>query len=104
MNNNGYSDSYLNKSAIYIEEGKIEKSIEVLTEGIKYNPYAKYLYYNRACCYARLNEPEKAIKDLRKAIILYPKIIEMINVDDDLDNLREDERFITLLNQRNKDI
>ncbi len=102
--NNGYSYSYLNKSAIYIEQGKFKESIEVLTEGIKYNPYAEYLYYNRACCYSILGEIDYAIKDLRKAMLIYPKIIEMIRMDDDLDNLRKDERFISLLNQNNKGI
>ena len=101
--NKNYSYSYLNKSAIYIEQGKLKESIKVLTEGIKYNPYAEYLYYNRACCYAKLGKNNMAIKDLRKAILISHKIIEMIEVDKDLDNLRKDEKFISLLNQSDRD-
>ena len=82
----------------------MEKAIEVLTEGIENNPYAKYLYYNRACCYARLNEKDLAIRDLRKSLVLYPQIIEMIRVDEDLDTLRNDARFKSLLNQQDINI
>ena len=97
--NSNYPYSYLNKSAIYIEQKKFDQSIKVLTEGIKHNPYAEYLYYNRACCYSILGKFDKAIKDLRKAILICPKIIEMIKFDNDLDNLRKDERFVSLINQ-----
>ncbi len=95
-----YSYSYLNKSAIYIEEGRLRECINLLTEGIEHNPYAEYLYYNRACCYSRLNIKDLAIKDLRKSILIHPQIIEMAMNDEDFNNLREDERFMDLLNQK----
>src|SRR5690606_25348596 len=95
--NRSYSDSYLNMSAIYIEEGQLEKAIEILTEGIRYSPDAKYLYYNRACCYARLNRKEEAMNDLEKALDLCPNIVNMVKVDPDFDSLRQDDRFNRLL-------
>src|SRR5699024_11977176 len=100
--NKNYPYSFLNKSVIYIEQGKIKKAIQVLTEGIEYNPYAEYLYYNRACCHAKLNENDKAIMDLRKVIVLSPEFIETMKVDEDLKNLYNDERFIEIISRYKK--
>ena len=47
-----------------------------LSEGFSQS-YAEYLYYNRACCYVKLGEIDKAIMDLRKSILIQPKIIDM---------------------------
>ena len=99
LENEKYSDSYLNKSAIYIEEDRLEECVEVLTEGIRYNPYAEYLYYNRACCYSRLNMVDSAIEDLRKSILIYPGILDMAADDEDFNNIRKDQRFLALFNR-----
>lgn len=93
LENEKYSYSYLNKSAIYIAEGRFKYCIEILSEGIKYNPYSEYLYYNRACCYSKLNMKDLAIKDLKKAMDLYPKIAEMAIKDKDFNNMKDDEGF-----------
>lgn len=66
---------YLNMSAIYIEEGKFEESVEILTEGIGINPH-HILYYNRACSYRKLGEIGKALEDYEKAY----KINEIVEV------------------------
>ena len=100
--NNTYPYSFLNKSVIYIEQGKIKGAIDTLTEGIEFNPYAEYLYYNRACCYAKLNKKDEAFKDLRKAIILLPEFINIMKEDGDLESLYDDERFMELINKVKK--
>ena len=74
-----------------------------MTEGINYNPEAEYLYYNRACCYSKLNKKDEAIKDLRKSVLLYPEFIDIMKIDEDLENLYEDERFIEIINKRAKE-
>ena len=98
--NKTYPYSFLNKSVIYIERGNIKGAIKVLTEGIKYNPHAEYLYYNRACCYSKIKKLDEALNDLKKAIILYPNFIDIIKLDKDLENLYKDSRFISLINKK----
>src|SRR5699024_9983760 len=53
--NKEYHYTYLNISAIYIEDKEYSKIIDILSEGIDLNPYAEDLYYNRACCYSILD-------------------------------------------------
>lgn len=96
---NPYHESTcLNISAIFIEEKKYLDAINLLTEGIKYNPTAHDLYYNRACCYSILGEKEKAIKDLNQALILFPSIIKYIKADKDFYNLYDQKEFIDMIN------
>ena len=91
--NRDYHYTYLNLSAIYIEEREFYKSIERLSEGISYNPYAEVLYYNRACSYAILGMEEKAIKDIRKTLILKPSSINWVLKDKDFKELYNNKSF-----------
>ena len=95
--NKSYHYTYLNISAIYIEEKDYEKSIEILTEGIEFNEDAEDLYYNRACCYAILGREDEAIKDLKRALSINFDIIEWIVKDKDFKNLYDNEEFIKLI-------
>ncbi|WMM25727.1 tetratricopeptide repeat protein [Tissierella sp. MB52-C2] len=94
-----YPYSFLNISAIYIEEKRYEDTIDLLTDGINHNPDGHDLYYNRACCYSLLNDDRRAISDLRKAIVLLPSIIEYIRTDKDFVNLHDNKDFIKLINR-----
>ena len=94
-----YANTYLNISAIYIEEKKYEDSMEALIQGIINNPEAHDLYYNRAFCYAILGKKKEAIKDLRKAVVLLPSIIEYIKKDKDFETLLDELEFVELINK-----
>lgn len=94
-----FSYTFLNISAIYIEEKRYNDTINLLTEGIKYSPDAHDLYYNRACCYSLLDDARRAINDLRKAIVLCPSIIEYIKTDKDFVKLYDNKDFIKLINR-----
>ncbi|EFI41303.1 tetratricopeptide repeat protein [Peptoniphilus sp. oral taxon 386 str. F0131] len=59
---------YLNISAIYIELKDFNRAIEILNEGIEYNPESVNLFYNRACSKARLGDKEGALLDLKRAV------------------------------------
>jgi len=92
-----YANTYLNISAIYIEEKRYLDAIHLLTEGISFNPNGHDLYYNRACCYSILGEKEKAIKDLKEALTLFPSIIKYIRIDKDFYNLYDQKEFLELI-------
>ena len=98
-NNPQYWYSYLNISAIYIEQDKLNDAIDLLTSGINNKPDAHDLYYNRACCYSKIGNKKDAIKDMRKALVLLPSIIDYIKVDKDFENLHDDIEFIEMMKQ-----
>ncbi|NJN03841.1 MAG: tetratricopeptide repeat protein [Leptolyngbyaceae cyanobacterium SL_1_1] len=54
--------------------------------------------YNKACCYALLDQPEAALNFLQQAIALAPdKYIELAKTDPDFTALRSDPRFQALI-------
>ncbi len=95
-------ESYLNISAIYIEEEEFEKTIEILSRGIDKNPHAHDLYYNRACAYSILGKEQNSISDIKKAIGLFPEIIKHVKADKDFLNLHQFEEFIELIRNNDK--
>lgn len=101
--NKEYYYTYLNISAIFIEEKKYTKSIEILCQGINNNPYAADLYYNRACCYSILGCESEAISDIITSIDLNDSISEWVKKDNDFKNLYNNEKFIQIIEQRNKE-
>jgi tetratricopeptide (TPR) repeat protein len=55
-------------------------------------------YYNKACTYALQDNIPLVLDNLKQAINLDSKYLEMAKTDTDFDNIRNDSRFINLLN------
>lgn len=83
-----YEYSYLNLSVIYKYEDT-KKGIEILSQGINYRSDVHFLYYNRSCFYALINEQDKACEDIIMALKLYPEFYKYILEDEELDKIRE---------------
>ena len=62
-------------------------------------PKDKLIYYNLACLYARLNDPEKALINLKKAVVLGYDRREFIKTDPDLENIRDTEYYKKLIQE-----
>ena len=85
-----YPHTYLNLALLYKEEYQdYQESINLYTEGIKYNPEFAVLYYNRACCYALLKNEKNALQDLKKALELSPALKDYLKTDAELIHLRQ---------------
>lgn len=56
-------------------------------------------YYDAACLYSRMNETDKALGYLEKALEAGMRRFHHIERDDDLDNIRGTERYATLLEE-----
>ncbi|MDE5976948.1 MAG: tetratricopeptide repeat protein [Turicibacter sp.] len=88
--NASYAYSYLNLALIYKEVyHEYEESIALYTEGIKHNPELSVLYYNRACCYALLNQNEVALHDIKMATAISPSLIDYMQKDDELIHVKQ---------------
>jgi quercetin dioxygenase-like cupin family protein len=59
------------------------------------NPVA---HFNAGCFAARAGQSDDAIEHLRRAVEVNERIKELIATDEDLDSIREDERFAELAN------
>jgi quercetin dioxygenase-like cupin family protein len=59
-------------------------------------PESAVVQFNVACFAARAGHADQAIDALRRALELYERVSELIATDEDLDSIREDERFAEL--------
>jgi tetratricopeptide (TPR) repeat protein len=57
------------------------------------NPVA---YFNAGCFAARAGHADDAIEHLRRAVEINDRIKELMATDEDLDSIREDQRFVEL--------
>ncbi len=75
-----------------------KEAIASYDQALKFKPDYDSAWYNKACSYALQGNIEQAIENLEKAIHLNPdKYQEMAKTDSDFDSLREDERFLVLI-------
>ena len=53
-------------------------------------------HFNVGCFAARAGRADEAIESLRRAVAINERIKELIATDEDLDSIREDQRFAEL--------
>lgn len=99
--NPSYSYTYLNMSALYIEKDKLIESLKILNLGVKNADDKADLYYNRACIKMYLNNSQMAMEDLKVACNLDVNLGAYAKDDVDFSSLREDERFLEIIGDRN---
>ena len=85
-NNDTYPYSYLNLALLYKDED-INETIRILSLGIENNPGEAFLYYNRGCHFLKINEPENAVKDIRRSIQLDDFFIDYYKKDNELSEI-----------------
>ena len=88
---------YLGAGALEMQ-GDVEKGLEWATRALALEPEDAGTYYNIACFYAIVGDPEKAIECLEKALHHGFAQKEWLVNDSDLDPLRANPRFQSLLN------
>ena len=82
--------------------GEHQLAIKDYEKAIELNPERARSYYNLACCYSLQGDKDKAIEYLRQAIEKGYNNFERMKKDTDLDNIRNDPRFIKLIQSDNK--
>ena len=86
---NRYPYSFLNLSLLYKKEKQLDRAIVVISEGIRCNPNASFLYYNRACYLAIAGHVDDAFVDVVWAAKLNPSYISYAEKDEDLESVRK---------------
>jgi tetratricopeptide (TPR) repeat protein len=65
---------------------------------VEKQPENSVAHFNAGCFAARAGKADDAIEHLRRAVAINERIKELIATDEDLDSIREDERFAELAN------
>lgn len=83
----------------YWSLGQKEKAIEFMNQVISNDPNNAGNYYNAACLHSRMSETEKAIEFLQTALEKGYRRFAHLEIDDDLDAIRELPKFKELIQQ-----
>ena len=83
--------------AAALQESDPESAAEILRDGLGAHPESASLNYGMACVAALRGQGDDALEWLRKAIELRPEVRDWAREDSDLDRLRDDERFTSLV-------
>ena len=85
---------------LYTKRGLFEKGLEVDRKLARMRPEDPYILYNLACSYSLVNHIDKAYDVMKLAIESGYDDFQHLQHDQDLDNLRKDQRFCDYLAQR----
>jgi tetratricopeptide (TPR) repeat protein len=81
----------------HLERGELEKALEQYRIALELDPKNSIVHYNLACTHARMKKIDLAIEALQRAIACGYRDADWMEKDTDLENLRDDPRFKTLL-------
>jgi len=103
-------EAYYNWGNALLDLGEMEnnpnlfnEAIEKYKKAVEIKPDKHEAYYNLACAYSLLNEPQSALKYLKKAIEYDPDNRKEASEDEDFAPLRENPEFIALVSQPKKE-
>lgn len=88
---------HLQVAGLKYREGKIKEAIGECREAVKTDPTNADNYYDLACYLSLDKEKTEALDALRSAMKLNPKLKKLAEGDSDLDNIRNENAFKTIL-------
>lgn len=78
---------------LYARRGFYQKSLEIDHKLSHLKPADPVVLYNLACSYSLLNDTDKALRTIQKAVACGYDDFSHLERDTDLENLRRDSRF-----------
>jgi quercetin dioxygenase-like cupin family protein len=82
----------------YADKGELDRARQLMADLVEQNPDAWQGFFNVACLEARLGDRDRALEHFQRAIELEPeKAREFAKTDSDFDSIRDDPRFVALL-------
>ncbi|MEO6875372.1 MAG: hypothetical protein ABI222_11195 [Opitutaceae bacterium] len=95
----GYSEVIELLGGLYTRHGRIADGLKMDRRLVKLLPANATAHYNLACSLALLKRKAAAIRSLRQAVSLGYTDFDWMEQDPDLDGLKKDPAFNTLLEQ-----
>ena len=87
------ADSLYDRGVIELNRGEYVAAQELFERALKHEPEAAHIHYGLAASRARLGAIDMALKSLRRALDLQPKLRIRAQRDSDLNSLRSDPEF-----------
>jgi len=84
-------------AAVFAEMGEPERALTWVSRAVAIGPDEPSVNYNAACVYVRLDRPDEAIACLSSSVTAGALQKDWILNDPDLDPLRQDPRFVALV-------
>jgi quercetin dioxygenase-like cupin family protein len=82
----------------YADKGDLDRARQLMSDLVEQNPDAWQGFFNAACLEARLGDRDRAMEHFERALELEPeKAREFARTDSDFDLIRDDPRFVALL-------
>jgi len=82
----------------YADKGDLDRARQLMADLVEQNPDAWQGFFNAACLEARLGDRDRAMEHFQRALELEPeKAREFAKTDSDFDSIRDDPRFMALL-------
>jgi tetratricopeptide (TPR) repeat protein len=94
-----YENSWFQKAIAFGKLNELEEAIFSFDKVIEFKPKDTGAYYGKSSIYALQSKPDLAIENLKMAISLDQKCQEMVKRDPHFEGIRNDRRFIDLINQ-----
>ena len=91
------ADSLYDRGVIELNRGEYVAAQELFERALKREPDAAHIHYGLAASRARLGAIDTALKSLKRALDLQPKLRIRAQRDHDLNPLRSDPEFDTLV-------
>lgn len=92
-----FVDALVPLADVYTRKGWFEKGLRLDKKLAGLRPDDPSVHYNLGCSYALLNQGDKALEALEKALDLGYRDLEWMENDPDLDGLRKADGYKTLL-------
>ena len=98
----GDSDILKALGDLYTKAGRWKDGLQVDLELSRICAGEPLVWYNLACSYALLNQPDDAFASLSRAVELGYSDISWMGQDEDLSSIRADIRFVNLLKKMSR--
>ena len=91
--NKSFKEATINLSTAYMKNSNFEEALKTLQKGMVLDSKNPHIHYNYACYYSLTGQPEASLKKLKTAIQFGFNNFKQIEIDPDLEKLRQSPEF-----------
>ena len=91
--NKTFKEATINLSTAYMKNSNFEEALKTLEKGMVLDSKNPHIYYNYACYYSLTGQPAASLENLKTAIQFGFNNFKQIEIDPDLEKLRQSPEF-----------
>ena len=91
--NKSFKEATINLSTAYMKNSNFEEALKTLQKGMVLDSKNPHIHYNYACYYSLTGQPEASLEKLKTAIQFGFNNFKQIEIDPDLEKLRQSPEF-----------